>query len=223
MNIFHTLSSNLFKGLLQIVWPIHCPVCGKLCEAVCTDCLASLIDPTPRFCLVCGAGEPCAAHPRAPLCCAGTRYGGKAREVVHLMKYQNARKVAFAMGRVLACRFARPDADCLVPVPLHTMSERDYNQAELIAGGAAAEWGIPVKPLLAWSAGSVRQVEKENASGRILPKGAMSLKWADPAVANAFLIDDVYTTGATLRAAYETLMENDVAVTGAMLWSKAGG
>lgn len=103
------------------------------------------------------------------------------------------------------------------------MSERDYNQAELIARGASSEWGIPVKLLLVWSSGSVRQVEKENASGRILPKGAMSLKRMEPGVANAFLIDDVYTTGATLRAAYETLMENDVAVTGAMLWSKTGG
>jgi predicted amidophosphoribosyltransferase len=135
------------------------------------------------------------------------------------MKYGEARRAAVMMGETLAGRFGKPDADFLVPVPLHKNSEREYNQAELIARGAGRIWGIEVKRPLRWSASPERQAVKAS-SARHLPEGAVVVR--SRAVGRAFIIDDVFTSGSTVAACADSLLKAGIAVAGVAVWSRGG-
>ena len=216
------LSGSFVKLALHVVWPVSCPVCGALGEMVCRDCLGLIVQHVPLFCMECGCTVPCGVHRDAPICIAAAFYGGINRDIVHRMKYSGGREIALLMGRLLAERFAPPEADFLVPVPLHMDSERDYNQAELIARGASEVWGIPVSRALRWRIASIRQANKPGAE-RALAGDAMELGRGLPVGCSVFLTDDIYTTGSTLRSASAALSRGGVKVAGAMVWSRGGG
>jgi predicted amidophosphoribosyltransferase len=138
------------------------------------------------------------------------------------MKYENARRVAGMMGEALASRFAPPDADFLAPVPLHKSSERDYNQAEIMAMGAGKVWCLDTVRALEWKIRFSRQALKSGRERAPLPEDAMTATVALDGV-RVFLVDDVYTSGGTMRAAARAVEAAGAAVTGAMVWSRAGG
>ncbi len=100
-------------------------------------------------------------------------------------------------------------ADVIVPVPLAEARrrERGFNQAELIARPLGTLRGIPVDPtVLRRSRDTPPQVGLSAARRRENVRDAFAV--ADPArVADQFvlLVDDVATTGATLRACAEPL------------------
>jgi predicted amidophosphoribosyltransferase len=126
------------------------------------------------------------------------------------------------MGELIARRFAKPNVDFLIPVPLHKYSERDYNQAEFIARGAGSVWRIPVKSPLSWRRGSLRQALKSGVEDRNLPEDVITGSGL-PGGASVFIVDDVFTSGSTIRAAARALEGLGASVNGAVVWSKSGG
>jgi predicted amidophosphoribosyltransferase len=122
------------------------------------------------------------------------------------------------MGERIARSVAASGADCIVPVPLHKNSRRNYNQARLIAEGAGGVWGIPVISVLAWSRDVSRQATKMTEE-RLLPDDAIiAAKNAVP-YRKVCLTDDVYTTGSTLRAAASALERAGRTVAAVVVWS----
>jgi predicted amidophosphoribosyltransferase len=154
-------------------------------------------------------------------CVAFSLYRGVNRDVIHAMKYSNGRRIALMMGRLMAGSIPRPDADFLVPVPLHGGSEREYNQAGLIARGASEVWGMPVRDVLMWRAGSTSQARKKKALLRNLPDDAIIARRSVSSGARVFLVDDVLTTGGTMRAARGAMERSGLSVAGSMVWSKS--
>jgi predicted amidophosphoribosyltransferase len=153
---------------------------------------------------------------------AATEYFGACRDVVRVMKYENGKSLARSMGVIMAGRLPRPEVDFLVPVPLHSGSEREYNQAEVIASGMSSVWGIPVKVMLSWREDIGRQAIRSSKGGRDLPEGAMSAGGVIAVGSVVLLIDDVFTTGSTLAAASGALREAGILVEGAAVWSRGG-
>lgn len=124
------------------------------------------------------------------------------------------------MGRLMAENTMRIDADLLVPIPLHKDSKREYNQTELIARGISEIWNIPTAPdALFWNKGQGRQTEKSGHLRKMLPYGSISSSSLNGGC-RVVLVDDVYTTGATLRAAKFAAERSGAVVLGAMLWSR---
>lgn len=138
---------------------------------------------------------------------------GTLREAVHSLKYQNARSISLALGARLAeClrQLAWP-VDAIVPVPLHSsrISERGYNQALVLGAYVAAQHSLPLLPeaMIRWRS-TVSQVGLNPEQRRANVTGAFS---SVPAYVNSksiLLIDDVYTTGATLQACAQAALDS---------------
>jgi predicted amidophosphoribosyltransferase len=217
-NILNIL--KISRYLPHIVWPSVCPVCGALGADVCGRCLASMAGMTERFCASCGGSFPCAVHAKGISCVAFSHYRGVNRDVVHAMKYSNGRRIAVMMGRLMADAIPRPDVDYLVPVPLHKNSEREYNQAELMARGASEVWGIPVCGVLEWRRESKSQARKPGAL-RTLPDDAIITRTALLSGKRVFLVDDVLTTGSTMSVVRAAAEGAGASVAGSMVWSRS--
>ena len=93
--------------------------------------------------------------------------------------------------------FSKPEADFLIPVPLHLKSKRNYNQSLEIAKGMSEIWNIKIFYGAQWAkeipnrAGlNANERMKLKSDAFTIPKNIKGLKFA--------IIDDVCTTGMTL-------------------------
>jgi ComF family protein len=155
----------------------------------------------------------------AAIASTGT-HTGKLREAVQGLKYDNNRLLSEPLGQRLAVCFAALSwsIDTIVPVPLHTqrLAERGYNQSQVIAEYLAAHTGLPCVPGALRRDKFTRSQVELSATDRLLNlAGAFQ---GDPTLLagqTILLIDDVYTTGATLsNCAYAALAAGARAVYG---------
>jgi ComF family protein len=158
------------------------------------------------------------------------RYDGGIRDALLRLKFNgmkdNARRMALLMKRVKWREDFYSDiknADYLVPVPLHKnrLKERGFNQSELLAAALSKEYGVPVLNILArvrkteYMYGLSRTGRLENVRGAftIVPfEGKQKASRAGKASPrlnvegkNIIIIDDIYTTGATIEECARTL------------------
>jgi len=133
---------------------------------------------------------------------------GPLREAIHRFKYGAERGLARELGGLVAAVVARDLAlgvrvDAVVPVPLHPERARwrGYDQAMLLAATTASAADLPLLPALHRTLHTRPQVELDRAARAanlaaafVAPPGAL-------AGLRVAVVDDVTTTGATLRAA----------------------
>ena len=133
---------------------------------------------------------------------AAGRYQDALRLAIHRFKYAGARALATPLSRFVTDHVTLPRAvDCLAPVPLHPRRERmrGYNQSLLLAHALAIPWHLPVEAaLLARVVNTPPQISLPAAERRRNIRGAFAVNGAVRG-RTIGLIDDVYTTGSTLR------------------------
>lgn len=180
-----------------------------------------------------GAGKPCRSCPRGELyftaARAATVYEGPAVAILERFKYRaRAEYAPFIASKMLAALtkyYANEKFDALVPVPLHPARrrERGYNQAELLAKAMAAETGFPV---IANELRRIRATPSQTKLDRHARaenvKDAFALA-KDPSFTGLkiLLVDDVYTTGATLNECARMLREAGAASVFALTFCRA--
>jgi len=152
-------------------------------------------------------------------------YHGLVRDLIVSVKYQQAFWAVPILGAALVdrARHWQRDACVLVPMPMHAKRrlQRGYNQAALLARWAAKRLQMPVDEQLLWRA---RHTPPQQALGRhqrINNLGdsmqARPCQWHDhPRV---IVLDDVVTTGASMHAAKQALLQAGYASPG--LWALA--
>ena len=140
---------------------------------------------------------------RAPL-----RYTGVGKEIVHTLKYGGYTRVVerLAAPLMLGVIDATARFDAVVPVRLHRsrLRRRGFNQAELLAHAVAEKINAPVSGTLQVVRRTRDQVELSAAGRRANVAGAFRAR--DGVRGRVLLIDDVFTTGATMSACAETLL-----------------
>jgi ComF family protein len=140
---------------------------------------------------------------RAPL-----RYTGVGKEIVHTLKYSGYTRVVERLAAPLMLGVLDPADrfDIVVPVPLHRsrLRRRGFNQAEILARGVARKINAPVSGTLQVVRRTRDQVELSAAGRRSNVAGAFRAR--DRIRGRVLLIDDVFTTGATMSACAESLL-----------------
>jgi len=115
------------------------------------------------------------------------------------------------MVSVAARRGRRPDVISFVPLHPSRLAERGFNQSEQLARVIAKKWRVPVVSLLVRSSPTPPQSRQSRAERLRSMEGVFDLHPSIPAeklvALNVLLVDDVYTTGATLGACARVLVE----------------
>jgi predicted amidophosphoribosyltransferase len=147
------------------------------------------------------APVPVPAPPGVDAWCAPFTYDGVARELVARVKYRNARAatpwLADAMAALLRTRgLGRVDAVVWAPTTAARRRGRGFDHAQLLAEEVASRLGRPVSGLLVRRDG-VAQTGRPSVQRR---RGGPEFR-AVASPPRILLVDDVTTTGATLRAA----------------------
>lgn len=193
---------------LSVVFPVWCAGCDAPDTALCDQCRPALI-PTP---IARVAGEV-PVH-------AGLVFEGVAARVVRAAKEEGRTGLLRALAPALECAVAASLAAAtagpvvLVPVPTSpaAMRRRGFRVVELIARRA----GLPVRRLLVVStaAGDQRRLGRadraRNVAGSMRVRGSRGAEGV-----RVILLDDVVTTGATLREAARALTAAGAVVVGA--------
>jgi ComF family protein len=145
-----------------------------------------------------------------------------ARQAVHQLKYEGWSRVAETMAEAMRPLEPLTGQVFLVPVPLgrRRQRERGYNQSERIAAALGAKTGIPVRTDLLHRARETRtQTELIPEARHANVAGAFRAGPADGL--ECVLVDDVFTTGATLVAAAAALAQAGAARVEAVTFARA--
>lgn len=165
----------------------RCPTCWGLVgqRGDCRSCAVELV--------------PSLAGLRSPYVMDGT-----ARRLVHALKYDGHSALAEPMGHLMAACLAGwgISPDVIVSVPLHPSRRRrrGFNQAVLLARSLAEVSGIRMDAaLLRRTRNTVAQVQTTGAEERRRNVAGAFVATRPIPVRNVLLVDDVCTTGATMR------------------------
>lgn len=214
----------LKQELLNFLFPNFCAHCSvpigsyPLCDSCVT--LLELIDPSER-CKTCYAEcsgricNRCLTH-EIPLdrMAAVFDYMGPAPSLVKKMKYGNqpwhAETIAPWMTHYLLANLRWPAPDLIIPAPMvwNKKLTRGYNQSLLIAEAIGAYLNVPVHDVLRRRIGDPSQARLSKERRSQLAGESFFVKKAETLYDRSLLIvDDVMTTGTTLRCCAETLLE----------------
>jgi ComF family protein len=191
------LVAQLGRAALDLIYPPRCAGCGRLDTPWCADCQRRL-DQTEGM-LRLDAPPPLTAS------AAAGWHEGLARDAVHALKFEACRPMAEVLGERMAAtlRAQAWPADLLIPVPLHAtrLKERGYNQAEWLAEAVASRSGLECVPhALVRNRSTPHQVGAGAAERRANMVGAFEPAGNALQGRRIILLDDVFTTGATLQA-----------------------
>jgi competence protein ComFC len=216
------LSQVLYRGFwkaLDWIYPPVCAGCGEPGYRLCPNCLHGIrfldgkvcercgipVKEKVQFCPVCKQDPPPYTALRSL-----ARYEGIIRDCVHALKYDGNQSLGeyFAELLVQIVRAEKWDPEVIIPVPLSParLAERGYNQSALLARPIALQLGVRFNPFGLRRVRNTRsQVELTAEQRRENVRGAFT---AIPDIVSnkrILLVDDVTTTGSTIRECAKAL------------------
>jgi ComF family protein len=217
--------------LLDILYPKRCPLCGNIRSfgesGMCSGCEKELVWVKEPVCLKCGkmiedeTKEYCSDCTRIPKsferCYPALCYEGRIKDSIYDFKYKNQRSYASFFADCIMKRHGdelkRLDIDGIVPVPVHRhkRKKRGYNQAELIAAELGKALGIKVFPdYIERTADTDPQKELNDTERLKNLNNAFKIGKNDVKLDTVLLVDDIYTSGATMEACTKVLLDYGV-------------
>jgi len=224
---------SLAKGLISLLFPADCKICHHPLEPlsrsfICEDCWSKVKWLEAPHCSRCSKPFPSSSTLQGVSCllCSECRkeksyfekifvptlYEGVMKEAIHLLKYKKKTGISASLERIMKRYFDHidlPHLDLVVPVPLHRkrFRERGFNQAELIADIVARYFRLK---LVKNNLQRVRATKTQTTLARKERikniKGAFQVKnKGEFQKKSLLLVDDVYTTGTTLKEAARVL------------------
>lgn len=229
--------SQLHHSVLSVVFPTVCPACNKRLvenqDEICEHCLATL----PRTNEVAIQGNitedkfqdiPNFVSGAAWLSFTHDNIVGN---LIHKFKYQQHPWIGYYLARAAAKEYIPFDffntIDLIIPVPLHPkrLRERGFNQAEWIARGLKAETGIEIDTThLTRDVNNTHQAQLMGTDRTKNVDLIFNINHPEELYRkHILLVDDVITTGATLRSCISALIPVRGCQISVFALSKAGG
>ncbi len=212
--------NKLLGFIADIIFPPICPVCNKIMPImagdICPECEKKLtfvaepycmrcgkpVDETQEYCEDCTRRDHAYDEGRAVLI-----YDEYMSKSIYRFKYNGKREFARFYGRVMTqClhdKIRQWRVEVVIPVPVHKskLRQRGYNQAGLIAQQISKRLKIPVKSDIV-----IRQTATKVQKNLGFTARQNNLKNAFKVIPNSvkyksvLIVDDIYTTGATVDA-----------------------
>ena len=219
------LTAKLDKAL-KLVYPVSCPFCEELLEPderdVCTECAAKLSYVKEPTCFKCGCEVESVEQELCSDCSrtvhryergfAVFNYVDPADKACAAFKYRNGREYApYFAGEIVrqhGRHIAQIKPEVFVPVPIHKrkLLKRGYNQAGLLAEELSRITGIPVDTgLIIRNVNTPPQKKFDPVKRANNVKTAFISSGKIVKYKSVMLVDDIYTTGATIDACSEVL------------------
>jgi ComF family protein len=191
--------TSLGASLLALIFPPRCVLCLTAGTGLCIACITTL-PPAPEL----------AAPPGFDSCFSLLSYSGATKQLVAALKFNNHRDavgvLGFAMSQLLDMPESLSHPQLTVtwaPTSAQRRNKRGFDQAELLAGAVASSLGLRSARLLRRLPGEAQT--GNNRADRLL--GPQFQSQVQPPE-RVLIIDDVRTTGATLCAAADALIES---------------
>jgi ComF family protein len=206
MAAFSGLAVNaLYARLLDLVFPPRCPGCRARGVLLCSRCVAR--------CRALRLAEQAVDRRRGGALLATAaglyQYDAPLREAIYLFKYRHRRAMAGPLSALMIEALPAEVSACeaIVPVPLYAsrLRERGFNQSTLLAEAVGAVLGLPVDERLSRLRETQHQVGSDSHQREANVRDAFGWGASGAAPRVVLLIDDVLTTGATMRACARAL------------------
>jgi len=188
---------KIFKNILAVLFPQKCLGCKKENEILCSDCLLKISRPdTPYL-----NGVHIAANYQDLVL----------KKALWMLKYQGVKHLAKPLAEIVKERIWKKletENWLVVPVPLskNKLRHRGYNQAEMIAGELSDNVRADILFKKFHTKSQVEVKNKEERLANII--GSFEIKNPEKIKGKKIiLIDDVLTTGATMREAKKVLKQ----------------
>ena len=216
-------------SLLDIFYPKVCPVCQKTLrdnEYICFDCKDRLVYASENICCKCGK---ILKNDESVMCriCETTEcffvegrsvfyYNDAIKKSLTGFKYHNRREFSRFYVKSIMEQWEEKiklwNVDVVVPVPVHEkrLRERGYNQATIIARELCEQIDVDMDEVLIRRDRTKPQKELDRIERVRNLKEAFAVSESKMNVIkgkNILLIDDIYTTGATISACSQKLVE----------------
>ncbi|MDP3986588.1 MAG: ComF family protein [Candidatus Veblenbacteria bacterium] len=218
----YALLAAAWQWLLDALFPRRCVGCRRWGSWCCAACLASLSFPRQLHCPGCQnvspLGEWCqdcvAGQALRGLWCTQNYANPLLRNMIRALKYEGLTELAVPLGRLLSATlttYGLPPAWhevprerwYLTPVPLAPRRERqrNFNQTELLAQAVSTTTNLALASVLQRVHSTKPQSElAQDEQRHSNVRGAFALQSDAQVAGNAYiLVDDVYTSGATME------------------------
>ena len=205
---------------------MHCEALIEVEDIFCTTCSTQIIHLSGAICFVCGGpfvSDAATSHSPEHRCgecrenpppyskaITPLLYDGPLASAICQFKYQKKPHLARPLARLIIQDIDKTTVDCVMAIPLHParLRSREFNQSLLLARQIGMSLSLPYF------------IDAMIRTRKTPPQVGLSRKERDENIKGAFevtqpnkikeqrilLVDDVYTTGATLKEGAKTLM-----------------
>lgn len=208
---------NWWQGLLQVFLKGSCPLCDRPCdEMLCPACEKQLQR--------CRHLRPYRRVQEDLVLLRWGLYGGVLKRAIATMKYEDHPEIATLLGQWLGQLWEKSPQPLpkmiVIPLPMNPKKrqKRGFDQAELIARSFCQWTGLPLKTQGLTRTKETQALFELNPQERKeMLQNAFSIGkdfQKCPPKAPVLLVDDIYTTGATVKEAIQTLQTQNIQVGG---------
>lgn len=207
-------------GIVDFIFPKICVGCGREGKYICDACQRKLMVPVQICPMCCKPSLDGWTHPKCirtegiERLITGLSYPGLVQKCLKKVKYKSAWEIiAFLHG---LCNFHAVESGVITSVPMWRQKERSrgFNQAEILSQLIADDCGMAniailertreTKPMF----GLKKKERRKNIEGAFEIKSkSQLLQYSNQRV---ILVDDVWTTGATIRECARILKQAGV-------------
>lgn len=216
---------GVIESLLDAVYPTTCPVCDRIEKPakICDKCRKKLHYIGQQRCLKCGKAMGDAVTQYCYDCerkkhifeqgAAVWSYSEDIKDSIYRFKYKNHRIYADVYGdeikNSIGALIRNWNADAVIPVPIHKRKRqlRGYNQAELIARAISERCEIALDCDILSRVVFTKPQKELDDGGRLKNlENAFHIEKNVVKYSKVILVDDIYTTGATIDACASVLL-----------------